>query len=205
MHRLVLLVGLLLPASAWAQSAAPTSFSRAYVGVKAGTGLATSPTEFVAQNLTGGISGGYILPKARLTLQMDALLERRPTTEWDAQRADAFLFVPVYLHTGTPANRVHFLLGVGPTFRLTHRGQPDAGTPYTQHNTELTLLHGVEIRLMPVQRYETTLALTMRTGLTPAYSDYRDKKSTFLASTSAHEEHHVWFGATLNVYLHRDE
>lgn len=193
--------------SAQAQAPIPTA-SRWNAGLKLGTGVSrydsdnsVGPHPWTA--FTGGLTGGYTFAPAHgfLTLQADALLERREARPWQtASATNAVLFVPVYLRTDPAVARVHFLLGGGPIIWLAGRTPPaDQARHYDTPAVEATALLGVEVRLRSANCPETTLALTYRRGLTPALTRHR-------SSSGGHrydeEEVHYWLGATLNVYFH---
>ena len=189
------------PAQAQTQ---PTAISPWNIGLKLGSGAGyySADTNHPWTAYTGGLTGGYsfTLAGAALTLQADALLERRRAQPWQASGSNTALFLPLYLRTGLAASRVHVLLGGGPTVALSGTAVPDAQAPfYFTYRTEATGLAGLEVRLLPLGSYETTLALTYRQSLTPTLVQYRHS----LGGTPYQETTtHSWFGATLNVYLH---
>ena len=178
-------------------------------GVKLGTGLEfTTPAAFrqPARNLsylTGGITGGYLLTRANflMTLQADALLERRAPRPWQGEHDRSYtLFVPVYLRTGLPKNRLHLLLGGGGTFWVDgNKVPPDFRGRFATHPVDVTGMTGVEVRLVPAGIYETTLALTYRHSFSRSLTAY--PAATGLSSDQ--NEFYNWVGATLNVYLHQ--
>ena len=113
------------------------------------------------------------------------------------------LFVPLYLRTGPPAGRVHLLAGAGPTFLL---GHPDPDAAYYPHRAEFTGLLGVEVRLMPWHRYETTLGLRVHVPLTPTYAygypDAYTNQGTYVTYEARRGGFARWFGFTLGTTLY---
>ena len=199
---------LLLLSGSFAVHAQPTAVGPWNIGLKLGTGASYStfsaghPHPWTAY--TGGLSGGYRFKVAGafLTLQADALVERREVRPWQlASASNSVLFVPLYLRTNRPAARLHFILGGGPTLWLNGNVVPDASrAAYVARQVEATGLAGLEVRLLPFSRYETTVALTYRAGFTPEYIHYRQSLS--LNKYYEENEIHSWLGLTLNVYFH---
>lgn len=185
-------------------------YKRYNVGLKAGTGYEfvtpdpTSPPLNTPSYYTGGVTGGYLvnLLGVAATLQADLLLTRRAASPWQTSAArNASLFVPIYVRTGTAAQRVHYLLGGGPSFWASGGTVPGRVLGrYATHPAEITSLVGVEARLLPLGLYETTVALTYRHSFSPALIEYRGPAG---APTESHAEYFSWLGATLNVYLHQ--
>ena len=70
---------------------------------------------------------------------------------------------------------------------------------YTARRVEATALAGLEVRLLPLRRAETTLALTYRRSLTAAQEARRYSPG---GHSFAEKDYYYWLGATLNVYLH---
>lgn len=176
------------------------------IGLKLGSGVGyinntEAPPTWTA--FTGGLSVAYRPERANFfsSIQLDALLERRTARPW--QPADAnnlALFVPLYLRTDPDKDWFHLIVGAGPTFWLSGQAVPhDQTFSYATRTVEATLLTGVEVRVLPLGRYETTLALTYRFSLTPDL--VRTRYSPAGAATQD-EYKHRWIGATLNVYLH---
>ena len=214
MRFLLLTAALLLAGSVRAQvpNINPKLLPRANrwnAGVKLGTGLEfTTPEAFrqPARNLsyvTGGLTGGYLLARANflMTLQADALLERRAARPWNGVNDRSYtLFVPVYLRTGLPKNRLHLLLGGGGTFWVDgNKVPPEFRGQFATHPVDVTGMTGVEVRVAPAGVYETTLALTYRHSFSRSLTYYR-------GATGAgpdFNEFYNWVGVTLNVYLHQ--
>ena len=151
---------------------------------------------------TGGLSVAYRPGRATFfsTVQLDALLERRAPRPWQAPGASNLaLFVPLYLRTDPDKAWFHLLVGAGPTFWLRgHHVPRDQRYTYATRAVEATLLTGLEVRVLPLGRYETTLALTYRFSLTPDLTRTRYAPS----GAATHDDYrHRWLGATLNVYL----
>lgn len=176
------------------------------IGLKLGSGVGyinntEAPPTWTA--FTGGLSVAYRPERANFfsSIQLDALLERRTARPW--QPADAnnlALFVPLYLRTDPDKDWFHLIVGAGPTFWLSGQEVPrDQSYSYATRAVEATLLTGVELRVLPLGRYETTLALTYRFSLSPDL--VRTRYSPTGAATQD-EYKHRWIGATLNVYLH---
>ncbi|OGX83408.1 hypothetical protein BEN47_03715 [Hymenobacter lapidarius] len=128
---------------------------------------------------SGGLTLGYYLPKLRASVHAEALYTTRTvrltyteiaagTAYYDVTANSHHLFMPVYLRTGRPSSLFHFLAGAGPTFHLGTNGMP-GDAPYFPRRTELTGLLGLELRLAPVRRTETTVDLHLRVPFTPAY------------------------------------
>jgi len=203
---LLLLVSALLPGPLLAQSTPPAA-SPWFVGLKLGTGagnISSWKASFVPPwtKFTGGVSVGCRLkPSGGPALVMDALLERRKNRPWQSPDAsNAQLFLPLYLRTGQPATRVHVLMGAGPSFALTDRQAPDSYTIRVKVlPVEAAILLGLEVRLLPLRRTETTLAINYWQGVTPAVVDNGTK---FAVMTKDYDYYSTWLGATLNVYLH---
>lgn len=111
--------------------------------------------------------------------------------------------MPLYLRTGPPAGRVHLLAGAGPTFLL---GHPDPDAAYYPHRAEFTGLLGVEVRLMPWHRYETTLGLRVHVPLTPTYAygypDAYTNQGTYVTYEARRDGFARWFGFTLGTTLY---
>lgn len=187
--------------------AQPAAAPRWNVGLKLGTGASYSsfssglPHPWTAY--TGGLSAGYSFKAAStfFTLQADALLERRESRPWQLVSAtNAVLFVPFYLRTERPAARVHLLLGGGPSYWLLGNTVPDVlALAYTSRQIEATGFAGFEVRLLPLSRYETTVALSYRRSFTLEFVHYR--QST-IGSHYEESATHSWLGATLNLYFH---
>ena len=77
------------------------------------------------------------------------------------------LFTPIYIRTSSPAKGLHLLVGAGPTFTLSH---PSGNAAYYARPVELTGMVGVEVRVLPWHRYETTLGVRVHAPLTPSYA-----------------------------------
>jgi hypothetical protein len=203
MRLLVLVLLVALVPKAQAQATTPP-LSRWNVGLKLGTGAGYySDRSFddpsTRRAHTGGLSVGYRfgLLEGRPTAQADVLLERRSARPWQPREAmNTALFVPLYLRTGQAAARVHVLLGAGPTFWLSSPSSPYGGL--YAYPVEATALLGAEVRLLPLRRYETTLALTYRGGLSPSTSQgFR----SIWGGINTQQDRYGWLGATLNVYF----
>ena len=180
------------------------------VGLKAGTGFEyidpnpSAPPKGAPVYYTAGPTFGYLVTVLGVTgtVQADVLLTRRAANPWDGpSEKNASLFVPVYVRTGLPARRVHYLLGAGPTVWVAGRTVPGRVTGrYATHPFEATGFAGIEARILPLGTYETTLALTYRRSFSPSLIEYRDQPG---GPAEAHAQRFSWLGVTLNVYLHQ--
>ncbi|MDB5236617.1 MAG: hypothetical protein JWR44_3610 [Hymenobacter sp.] len=108
------------------------------------------------------------------------------------------LFVPLYLRTASPASWLHLLVGGGPTFAL---GQPGADAAYYPRTVEYTCVLGLEVRLLPWHRYETTLGLRAHAPLTPSYA-YGFPPGSSLKNEEQADVFTKWFGFTLGTTLY---
>lgn len=176
------------------------------LGLKLGSGQGYLNSQAAPAGLgayTGGLSVAYRPGRATFfsTVQLDALLERRAPRPWQSAGANnVALFVPLYLRTDPDHAWFHLLVGAGPTFWLTgHAVPPDQRYTYATRAVEATLLTGLEVRVLPLGRYETTLALTYRFSLTPDLTRTRYAPS---GAATRDDYRHRWLGLTLNAYLH---
>jgi hypothetical protein len=180
--------------------------ARCKLGLKLGSGVGyinsrEAPPTWTAY--TGGLSLAYRpnRPNFFSTVQVDVLLERRTARPWQGSNTNnATLFVPVYLRTDPDNAWFHLLVGAGPTVWLAGRQVPgDQHATYATHPVEATLLTGIEVRVLPLGRLETTLAFTYRFSLTP---DLVRRTTSPSGIVTTDEYKHRWLGGTLNVYLH---
>ena len=154
-------------------------------GVRGALGYTTSPYRnsrrgddlFNHGSIAGGLVVSRYLAKPRASICLEALFESQwicvtyqqavPYSVYGPQTVlQGRLFVPLYLRTGTPASVLHGLLGAGPVLALGHSNSEAA---YHPRLAELALLVGVELRLAPWHRYETTLGFRLQAPLTPSY------------------------------------
>lgn len=152
-------------------------------------------SDFAYLSATGGLLATRYFAGPRASLSLEALAGRQ-TIEVSYRQAAPYptyapqmlhqwrLFIPWYLRTGTPASRLHLLVGTGPTLRL---GAPDSEAAYYARPAELTLLLGAEVRLAPFHRYETTYSLRAHLPLTSSYAygyptAYTSPQSAYVAS-----------------------
>ena len=181
------------------------------VGLKGGTGLEFTPagaTTVPPANLsyfTGGITGGYLLARTLLllTLQADVLITNRSARPWQSPGThNGSLFVPIYLRTGQPKERLHLLLGAGPMLWLSGGERPANFTGrYATHPAELTGVMGIETRILPLsQHLETTVSLTYRRSFTRSLTTYAIE-----TGGADRNDYYSWVGATVNVYLHQPQ
>ena len=213
--------GLLAAGHASAQASATAPASQWGWGIRIGIGPGSTPygdsRHDYRQTYTGAVGGllatrYFAGPKASLGLE--TLVENQ-TVRVDFQQATPYpsyrpltlaqwrLFVPLYLRIGTPANRLHLLAGAGPTLRL---GRSDTDAAYYPRRAELTGLLGIEVRLTPWHRYETTLGLRVHVPLTPSYAYGYPEAYTNQGVYVVHEVRRDgftrWFGFTLGTTLY---
>ena len=114
------------------------------------------------------------------------------------------LFTPIFIRSSSPAKRLHLLAGAGPTFAL---GRPGDDAAYYARPAELTGLVGVEVRVLPWRRYETTLGIRLLAPLTPSYSygyptTYSNPTGTLVTSEFRKDVRSRWIGFTLSTMLY---
>ncbi|MCC3151870.1 hypothetical protein Q3A66_00405 [Hymenobacter sp. BT770] len=114
------------------------------------------------------------------------------------------LFTPVYVRTSSPAKGLHLLVGAGPTFALGHSGHDAA---YYPRPVELTGMVGLEVRVLPWHRYETTLGLRVHAPLTPSYAYgylgiYNNPSGGVTTHEARHDVYSRWLGVTLATTLY---
>ena len=169
------------------------------------------------QTYTGAVGGLLVTryfagPKASLVLE--ALVENQ-SVRVNFQQAAPYPnyrpltlaqwrpFVPLYLRIGTPANRVHLVAGAGPTLPL---GRSDTDAAYYPRQAELTGLLGIEVRLLPWYRYETTLGLRVHVPLTPSYAygypDAYTNQGVYVVHEVQRDGFTHWFGFMLGTTLY---
>ena len=137
----------------------------------------------------------------RCSIQLGAWLEHEQLNPYQTSSThNALLLLPLMLRTGTTASAVHFVVGGGPAIHLTENAlaEPDPAR-YQYRRTAVFLLTGLEVRLTPPKRLETTLALALRVPFAPTLeqSSYSRRPPSYPGRVST-----AWLGATLNVYLH---
>jgi len=198
------LAAMLAASAAHAQTdnvAAP-AFSPWSLGVRAGTGSSTTAENAVTplSALTGGLTGSYFIARPQCSIQLGARVEDEQVNPHRvAVTHNALLLLPLLIRTGSPTSRLHFVLGGGPAIRLT---QHDVSQLYPANfrylQTTGCLVTGLEVRLTPPKRLETTLALTLRVPFGPSIqrSNYASRiPSSYPDGVTAN-----WLGFTLNVY-----
>ena len=209
---------LLAAGSASAQAPASAPASQWGWGIRIGVGPGSTPygdsRRDYRQTYTGAV-GGLLATRyvagLKASLGLEALAENQ-SVHLDFQQATPYpnyrpltlaqwrLFVPLYLRTGTPANRLHLLAGAGPTLPL---GPSDSDAAYYPRRAELTGLLGVEVRLTPWHRYETTLGLRVHIPLTPSYAygypDGYTNQGVSVTYEARRDGFTHWFGFTLGT------
>lgn len=207
---------------ALAQSATPALASQWGWGARVGLGFASGQyrdgsgraNDFSNNGFLGGLAATRYLTGPRVSLGLEAVVENpsiyvgfrqgAPSPTYSPQTlAQWRLFVPLFLRTGTPANRLHLLAGGGPTFRL---GHPDSDAAYYSQPAEITLVVGAEVRLAPWHRYETTIGFRLHTPITPSYAYGYPQAYTNQGSYVAHEArqdvYSRWIGFTFGTMLY---
>lgn len=204
-----------------AQASSSTPASQWGWGIRVGVGPGSSPygdsRRDYRHSYNGAVGGLHVTryfagPKASLGLE--ALVENE-SVRVDFQQATPYpnyrpltlaqwrLFVPLYLRTGSPANRLHLLAGAGPTLQL---GRSDTDAAYYPRRAELTGLLGIEVRLTPWHRYETTLGLRVHVPLTPSYAygypDGYTNQGVYVIHEFQRDGYTHWFGFTLGTTLY---
>ena len=188
-HLLLTALGLLAGDPALAQTTAAAPVSQWGWGLRMGVGSATSQhgsarreyDETSAAPMVGLVATRYFASRL-VSLGMEALLTRTNIIV-EYRKQDIFspslvyhppqtlhqwrLFTPIFIRTSSPAKLFHLLAGAGPTFALGHPGDNAA---YYARRAELTGVVGVEVRVLPWRRYETTLGVRIHAPLTPSYS-----------------------------------
>lgn len=92
------------------------------------------------------------------------------------------------------------LLGAGPTLWLTGVSVPEnARMFYATRPIEITGLAGIEVRLLPLRRYETTVGLNCRPTFSSGLTHYR---AQMVGSPVAENIGYHQFGVSLNLYFH---
>lgn len=213
--------GLLAAGRACAQASGSTPASQWGWGIRAGVGPGSGPygdsRRDYRQTYTGAVAGLLVtryLAGPSASLGLETLVENQ-SVRVDFQQAALYpsyrpltltqwrLFVPLYVRTGTPANRVHLLAGAGPTLRLSH---PNTDAAYYPRQAELTGLLGLEVRLLPWHRYETTLGLRFHIPLTPSYAygypDAYTSQGVYVIHEVQRDGFAQWFGFTLGTTLY---
>jgi hypothetical protein len=190
-------------AQAQTDSSAPPAFSQWSVGLRAGTGLnplaETSDGAFTA--VTGGLTGSYNDAVRRCSIQLGAWLEDEQLNPHRVGIThNALLVLPLLVRTGTPASRVHFLLGGGLSVHLTEHSVTELyPSNFRYRRTAGCLLTGLEVRVSPTQKQEATVALTLRAPLGDSIE--RSNYSTRIPGSYLDKVFAGWLGLTLNVYL----
>ena len=222
--RLLLLaaLGLLAGHRATAQTIPAAPVSQWGWGIRAGLGQATSQhgnarreyDETSATPVLGLVATCYCAGPL-VSLGIEALLTRTDIVV-DFRQAAPFpdyyrqtlhqwrLFSPLYVRTSSPAKRLHLLAGAGPTFALGHPGDQAA---YYARLAELTGLVGLEVRVLPWHRYETTLGVRVHAPITPSYSYGVPDSYTAAGGSSVDREYRKdvfshWLGFTLSTTLY---
>jgi len=223
--RLLLLtaLGLLAGGPALAQTAAAAPVSQWGWGLRAGLGQATSQhgdarheyDEISAAPVVGFVATRYFAGPL-VSLGIEALLSRSALVVDSRQTATVpkydpltlhqwRLFTPLYIRTSSPAKGLHLLAGAGPTFALGHPGNDAA---YYTPPVELTGMLGLEVRVLPWHRYETTFGIRLHAPLTPSYAygfhdSYTKPGGTTVVAYEARKEvYSRWLGVTLSTTLY---
>ena len=192
-------------------------------GIHAGLGQATSQhgnarreyDEIAAAPMVGLVATRYFAGPL-VSLGVEALLTRTGITvdyrqsaasppEYFPQALHQWrLFTPIYLRTSSPAKGLHLLAGAGPTFAFGHPGDNAA---YYARPAEFTGMVGLEVRVLPWHRYETTLGIRLHAPLTPSYAygypdSYTAPGGTAVARESRKDVFSHWMGFTLSTTLY---
>ena len=191
--------------SARAQPAAPAPPNWS-LGLRGGFGLSNHLDYDNYVLWTGGAIAGRYLPRARLSLVAEALLDGRhtlratagPGSPW-AEETDTYLFLPIGIRTGHPNSVAHALLQAGPVLAL---GSPaPSADGYQPRPLSAVAVAGIELRLNPrAQPHELLLGLQLREGLTP----YTDLPRPTPADPRPASGYFWWTGLTLSWVWHRD-
>ncbi|WP_210513677.1 hypothetical protein [Hymenobacter terricola] len=214
--------GLLACHGATAQATAAAPVSQWGWGIRAGLGQVNTQhgdsrheyDESLAGPVVGLMATRYFAGPL-VSLGVEALLSRNamivdyrqmaPFPDYGPQTLHQWrLFMPLYLRTAAPARRLHFLVGAGPTFAL---GRPGADAAYYVRPVELTVLLGIEVRVLPWHRYETTLGLRVHAPLTPSYAygfpdSYTNPGAQVVNDESRRNVGISWVGFTLGTTLY---
>ena len=212
--RLLLLaaLGQLAGHQATAQTAAAAPVSQWGWGIRAGLGQATSQhgdarreyDETSAAPLVGLVATRYCAGPL-VSLGIEALLTRTDLVVGFRQTLRQWrLFTPIYVRTSSPAKGLHLLAGAGPTFAL---GHPGGDAAYYARPVELTGMVGLEVRVLPWHRYETTLGIRLHAPLTPSYSYgypdyYTNPGGGLITHESRKDVFSRWLGFTLSTTLY---
>lgn len=217
-------LGLLTCHIAPAQTSATPPVSQWGWGMRVGLGQATSQhgsarreyNETSAAPTIGLMATRYFAGPV-VSLGVEALLTRadiivdyrqaaNSAPEYSPQTLHQWrLFTPIYIRTSSPAKGLHLLAGAGPTFALGHPG--DAAAYYARPG-ELTGMVGVEVRVLPWHRYETTLGIRLHAPITPSYSygvpdSYTSPGGAAIVAYEARKDvYSRWIGFTLSTTLY---
>ena len=216
------MLALLVAGTTHGQTAPPGLASQWGWGVRVGLGQGAGQYgnsrreyDFTYIGATGGLLATRYFAGPRASLSLEAVAGRQ-TVEVSYRQAASYptyapqtlhqwrLFVPLYLRTGTPARRLHLLVGAGPTFPL---GTPGSEAAYHARPTELTLLLGAEVRLVPFHRYETTYSLRANLPITSSYAygyptAYMSPQGAYIVSEGRKDVGAYWVGFTLGTTLY---
>ena len=215
-------LGLLTGDPALAQTTAAAPVSQWGWGLRAGLGQATSQhgyyrheyDETSAAPMVGFVATRYFAGPL-VSLGVEALLSRSALVVDSRQTATVpkydpltlhqwRLFTPLYIRTSSPAKGLHLLVGAGPTFAL---GHPSDNAAYYARASELTGMVGLEVRVLPWHRYETTFGIRLHAPLTPSYAygfpDSYTKPGGITVDYEARKDvYSRWLGVTLSTTLY---
>ncbi|GAB3657012.1 hypothetical protein GCM10027594_29210 [Hymenobacter agri] len=222
-HLLLTALGLLASYTAAAQSPVGAPASQWGWGIRVGLGQATSQhgntrreyNETSASPVIGIMATRYFAGPL-VSLGAEALLTtsslvvdfRQSATAGSVYQPQTLhqgrLFMPFYVRTSSPARGLHLLAGAGPDFAL---GRPGDDAAYYVRPVSLTGLAGLEVRVLPWHRYETTLGIRLQVPLTPSYAygapdSYVGPGGATVTHEARKDVYSRWLGFTLSTTLY---